>query len=70
MTHVAMGFIVASLEGAAVMAKANRSAGYLDGCGLQLKFYLEAVSGSGPRQAEGMPVPSPLGDEAGDWKAW
>ena len=64
------GFVVASLEGSALMAKANRDPGHIDACAHQLGLHMEAVSGSGPRQAEGMPVPSPLGDAAGDWKAW
>jgi TetR/AcrR family transcriptional repressor of nem operon len=64
------GFVIASLEGSASMAKANRDSGTIVACAQQLGLHMEAVSGSGPRQAERMPVPSPLGDEAGDWKAW
>lgn len=64
------GFVVSSLEGSALMAKASRNPGTIDACAHQLGLHMEAVSGSGPRQAKGMPVPSPLGEAAGDWKAW
>jgi AcrR family transcriptional regulator len=64
------GFIVASLEGAALMARAQRHAGPLDACAVQLRLHLEAISGATGRHPEGMPVPASLGDEAGDWKAW
>lgn len=57
--------IVASLEGAAVMALATGSAGPVDGCANQLRWVLDGVGSSGE-----LPPPPVPDESAGDWKAW
>jgi len=71
MNHLELaGFVVASLEGAAILAKAHRDTGPIDGCVVQLRLHMEALSGAAAHHSERMPVPASLGDEVGDWKAW
>jgi len=64
------GFIVASLEGASVMAQACQSNRPIDSCAVQLELHLDALVDRARSGAEGMPVPGESDGAVGDWKAW
>jgi AcrR family transcriptional regulator len=61
--------VVAALEGAALLARASRSAEAVDVCAEQLTSYVDAVVGS-ESGTEEMPPPAAADKAAGDWKAW
>ena len=68
--HRLAGFIVASLEGASMMAIAGNTTAPFDACTEQLQLHLDSFAGGRSSRAEEMPPPDSSVDEALDWKAW
>jgi len=68
--HRLAEFIVASLEGASMMAIAGNTTAPFDACTQQLGLHLDSVAGGRSSRVEEMPPPDTSVDEALDWKAW
>jgi len=64
------GFIVASLEGASLMAIAGNTNAPFDACAEQVRLHLDSLELGQSSGAEEMPPPDPAITGVGDWKAW
>ncbi len=62
--------VVAILEGAAVMAMAQRNRAPVDTGAEQIRLLLNLLADSGRDRGEDMPLPTSSAGEARDWKAW
>ena len=62
--------IVATLEGAALMALAKGSAAPIDSCAEQLRGIVEQYPPDGSARGEEMPPPDVAAADGVDWKAW
>jgi AcrR family transcriptional regulator len=68
--HGIATLVVATLEGAAVVAMARRSRAPVDACAEQIRLHLESLAIGRVSRADQMPPPEHAETEAADWKAW